>query len=95
MSFIKEQINCFYPGKNIKVYLFGSRADSTNRERSDYDLAFDIPEDCGDSDFLLTIKDDAPTLCGIDAVNLNKTSPELRNNINKNGVLIYESAKKG
>lgn len=91
LDFIKEKINYFFQNENIKVYLYGSRARGDNHNKSDYDFAFSIPNNLNDSNFLLSIKDDAPTLNGIDAVNLSKVNKELKENILNGGVLIYES----
>lgn len=71
-----------------KVVLFGSRARGTNTERSDIDLAVYG----GDFDgFYWEIKDNAHTLLTFDVVNMDEnTTEELKEEIAKDGVLIYE-----
>ncbi|RLA60539.1 MAG: nucleotidyltransferase domain-containing protein [Epsilonproteobacteria bacterium] len=91
LEFIIERIKKYFPRNNIKLYLYGSRARGDFNQRSDYDLAFQLPQDFPDAEFLMDIKDNAPTLCGIDAVNLNDVGDELRQTILKEGKLIYES----
>ena len=74
---------------NIKrVILFGSRARGTNRERSDIDLAVSG----GNSmNFYFDLEDEAWTLLLFDVVNLDeKISDELRKEIERDGVVIYE-----
>ena len=71
-----------------KVILFGSRARGTNRERSDIDLAVSG----GDStNFYFDLEEDAWTLLLFDVVNLDeKISDELKKEIERDGVVIYE-----
>ncbi len=71
-----------------KVILFGSRARGTNRERSDIDLAVSG----GNSmNFYFDLEDEAWTLLLFDVVNLDeKISDELRKEIERDGVVIYE-----
>ncbi|MCC8028889.1 MAG: nucleotidyltransferase domain-containing protein [Lachnospiraceae bacterium] len=73
-----------------KVVLFGSRARGDHAERSDVDLAvwggdFD--------DFYWDVKEKTHSLLMFDIVDLNKNiSEELRNEIEREGILIYEKA---
>lgn len=71
-----------------KVILFGSRARKTNSERSDIDLAVSG----GDAlSFYFDIEEEAWTLLMFDVVNLDKgISEELEDEINRDGVVIYE-----
>ncbi len=71
-----------------KIFLFGSRARGTNSERSDIDLAI-IGGDY--LSFALAVDEETDTLLKFDVVNLDKKiSPELADEIFRDGVLIYE-----
>lgn len=74
--------------KADKVILFGSRARGDNRERSDIDIAvYGIAEDL-QAKFNFDI-DDINTLLDFDIVHINtKTSKELLDNIEKEGVTL-------
>lgn len=64
--------------KPARGILFGSRARGDHRERSDYDFAFDVPG-VSHSDwarFVLDAQEQAPTLCGLDLVNLSEVRGE-------------------
>lgn len=72
-----------------KAVLFGSRAKGTNGERSDIDIAvsggnfFSFADD---------VDEKVNTLLKFDVVNLDKKiSPELMAEIERHGILIYES----
>ena len=71
-----------------KVILFGSRARGDTRERSDIDLAVsggDIGE------FTEAVNEEAWTLLMFDVVNLDREiSAELRAEIDRDGVVLYE-----
>ena len=71
-----------------KVILFGSRARGTNRERSDIDIAVSG----GDFiNFYYDIEEKAWTLLMFDIVNLDEPiSDELKHEIERDGVVIYE-----
>lgn len=71
-----------------RVVLFGSRARGTNTERSDIDLAVWG----GDAvRFSLDVDDEARTLLEFDVVDMNTpVSDELRSEIAKDGVVLYE-----
>lgn len=71
-----------------KVILFGSRARGTHAERSDIDLAISG----GDAArFSLAIDEEAHTLLMFDVVDLcGHVSEELRKEIARDGVVIYE-----
>jgi len=73
-----------------KIILFGSRANGTNTERSDIDIAVSG----GDFDaFYWDIKENVDSLLMFDVVDLDSgVSDELTNEINRNGVIIYEKA---
>lgn len=71
-----------------KIILFGSRARSDNHERSDIDLAV-----CGGNalDFHYELNETAWTLLMFDVVSLDEgISAELQEEINRDGVVIYE-----
>ena len=73
-----------------KVILFGSRAKGTHTERSDVDIAVTG----GDFDsFYWDIKENAHSLLMFDIVDMDGgISDELRANIAKDGVTLYEKA---
>ena len=71
-----------------KIILFGSRARNTNSERSDIDIAV-----CGgDFDKIYwNIKENTHSLLMFDIVNMDSdVSDELKAEIEKDGVVIYE-----
>ena len=74
----------------IKIILFGSRARGTNTERSDIDIAvyggdFD--------DFYWNVKEKIHSLLMFDIVQADGAiSDELKQEIEKDGVVIYEKA---
>ena len=75
------------------IYLYGSRARGTNRERSDIDLAVVCPRASSQEwQRILDIVEDADTLLYIDCLRLDEESPEshLRRNIEKEKEVIYE-----
>ena len=73
-----------------KIILFGSRARGTNTERSDIDIAVYG----GDFDsFYWDIKEKVHSLLSFDVVEADKPiSEELKQEIEKDGVIIYEKA---
>lgn len=73
-----------------RVVLFGSRARGDAGERSDVDLAIR-----GDGSLLTLarvseIADEAPTLLLFDVVDLDHASARLREQIEREGIVIYE-----
>jgi predicted nucleotidyltransferase len=71
-----------------KIILFGSRAKGTHSERSDIDIAV-----CGgDFDsFYYDIKEKTHSLLSFDVINFDSDiSKELKDEIDKDGVVIYE-----
>ncbi len=86
---IKTELSKFAVKHNIeKIILFGSRARGDNGERSDIDIAV------SGGDFLhfyRDIQEDFPSLLSFDVVNLDKKiSLELKNEIKRDGVVLYE-----
>ena len=75
-----------------RVVLFGSRARGDNWERSDVDLAVaggDVVR------FSLDVDEELPTLLMFDVVNLDgPVQPELLEEIQRDGVLLYEKDRK-
>ena len=89
---VLEDITVFAQKYNVdKIILFSSRAKRTNPERSDIDIAVSG----GDFDgFYWDIKENAWTLLMFDFINFSeRISEELRQEIEKYGVTIYEKAK--
>jgi predicted nucleotidyltransferase len=79
-----------------KIILFGSRANGTLRPRSDIDIALFCPSaDPYQWHEVLNIVEDADTLLRIDCVNLNDlpSNSALKDNIEKNEIMIYEKTK--
>ena len=73
-----------------KLILFGSRARGDNTERSDIDLAVSGGNAAG---FYYEAENAAHTLLMFDVVDLDKKiTSELRSEINRDGVIIYEKA---
>lgn len=74
-----------------KIVLFGSRAKGTSTERSDVDIAVYG----GDFDsFYWDIKEKAHSLLMFDIVNVDgKISKELEEEIERDGIVIYEEAQ--
>jgi len=88
---LKDIISKAEENRIEKVILFGSRARGTNRERSDIDIAVSG----GDFDgFYWSINETSWTLLSFDIVELDKgISEELRKEIERDGVVIYEEAR--
>jgi predicted nucleotidyltransferase len=86
---VKRDIVKFAKKHNIeKVILFGSRARGTNAERSDVDIAV-----LGGNflDFYYDIKEEVHSLLSFDIVDYNEgASEELKKEIERDGVVIYE-----
>ena len=72
-----------------RVILFGSRARGDNHERSDIDLAVS-GKDFGI--FALDANESLNTLLKIDFVNLDAIDQNLRDEIDRDGVVLYEKA---
>ncbi len=71
-----------------RVILFGSRARGTNTEKSDIDLAVNGGDAAA---FYLDLEEKARTLLTFDVVSLDGAiSAELRGEIQRDGVVIYE-----
>ena len=88
---VLNTIRLFAKKHNVqKVFLFGSRARGTHTERSDIDIAVVG----GDFDaFFWDIKEYTHSLLMFDIVNMDEsTSDDLREEIEKDGIMIYEKA---
>jgi len=74
-----------------KIILFGSRARGDNNQKSDIDLAiYTLPEFTNKGHFISEMED-IETLLKIDMVFVNNdTDKKLVENIQKDGVVIYE-----
>ena len=89
---VLREIISFAKENNVeRVILFGSRAKGCHTERSDIDIA----ATGGDFDqFYWALKERAHTLLMFDIVNMSENiSSELRNEIEKYGVVLYEKAR--
>jgi uncharacterized protein len=78
-----------------RVWLFGSRARGDQFERSDIDLAIEAP-DMEPHDWLrisLDFAEEAPTLLLIDLVRLEEAPAHLREQIQNEGMIVYERAR--
>lgn len=86
---VEEDIIKIAQKNNIKkVILFGSRARCDNSERSDIDLAVSGGNTL---DFYYDLEEEAWTLLMFDVVDLDKgISDELKTEIDRDGVLLYE-----
>ena len=78
---------------NAKIYLYGSRARGDFKERSDIDLALDVPNqserlDLGEARNIL---DGLRIPHKIDLVDVNFVQKDLRDNILKEGVVWHPS----
>ncbi len=72
-----------------KIILFGSRARGDNNTKSDVDIAVYGCEDF--ARFALDVEDEVWTLLKFDIVNMDEdVSEELKNEIQRDGVVIYE-----
>lgn len=73
-----------------RIWLYGSRARGDHRERSDIDMAVQMKNADDWRDFIATFGNAAPTLLEIDCVNYDTVTGDLKANIDKEKVLIYE-----
>jgi len=74
-----------------KVILFGSRARGDHRENSDYDIAFvknSVPSEWGR--FISEFLEDAITLHKVDLLVYEDAATDYRDNIDREGVILYE-----
>mgnify|MGYP000356740117 CR=1 FL=1 len=82
-TYIKDGIKKHYDMEVLISYRFGSRARGDINERSDWDFA--IESDREITEFMLEIRDEAPTLCGVDIIFFNSATSELKEEILKPG----------
>ena len=88
---VLRDITLFAKNNNIeKIILFGSRAKGNHTERSDIDIAVSG----GDFDaFYWDVKEKTHSLLSFDVVDLDSgVSDDLKSEIDKDGVVIYEKA---
>lgn len=88
---VLRDITSFAKNNNIeKIILFGSRAKGNHTERSDIDIAVSG----GDFDgFYWDVKEKTYSLLTFDVINLDSgVSDDLKSEIDKDGVVIYEKA---
>ncbi len=85
---LKEQITDMAKQTGVvRVILFGSRARKQAYARSDIDLAV-----AGDADnrFYFLVRENLDSLLDIDIVDMESASRELLNEIERDGVILYE-----
>jgi predicted nucleotidyltransferase len=77
-----------------RVILYGSRARRDARENSDYDLAFVFAAERRGRwlRFVADLDDAAATLLAVDLLDWNEAPASLREQIGKEGVILYERA---
>lgn len=89
---VLKDIRLFAKRRGVKkVLLFGSRARGTHTERSDIDIAV-----CGGDTLGLSfdLEECSHTLLMFDVIDLDKSiSDELKHEIERDGVLIYEETR--
>ena len=77
-----------------RIVLFGSRAKGTNKPASDIDLAVYLLPEFNNKGRMTSDFDDLNTLLKIDLVFINnQIDPKLLENIEREGVSIYERTK--
>ena len=92
LAIIRSILSKEFAGPDCKVYLFGSRAGKRARSASDVDLAIQSSEDIhvriARARYAFE-ESDLPYM--VDLVELNHASPSLKQEIQENGQLIWES----
>ena len=79
-----------------RVILFGSRARGDHAARSDVDLAVDATSGDGQTwQQVLDLVEQAETLLNIDLVWLPEASAEIRREIDREGILLFERPRSG
>ena len=76
-----------------KIILFGSRSRGDFTRTSDIDIAFEFDAQTKQNMwpyFCADIDESAPILLNFDLVNMNEAGQELRNNILKDGKVLFE-----
>jgi len=82
---LKKFLEEFFRGKEVKVYLFGSRAKGENTVHSDIDLALESKEDINKDIVLLKeILEESYLPYKVDIINL-KNTPYLKKIVKKEG----------
>ncbi|ASK62358.1 hypothetical protein CFK37_09415 [Virgibacillus phasianinus] len=90
---LKEQLCSI--GQSIytvnKIVLFGSRAVGDNKEKSDIDLAFFAPGMTKRkwTELTFTLEEELDTLLLLDLIKFEDASEELKDEIIKNGKVLY------
>lgn len=74
-----------------RIVLFGSRARGDAEDRSDIDLAIEAPRLTREEWFqLMDCVEAAETLLPIQVIRFEEASPHLQDEINREGVVLYE-----
>ena len=85
---VKEVIKKLFKDKDVKVYIFGSRAKGEHTPRSDLDIGFLSNEDISyELSLLREFLEESNLTFVVDIVDLNKTSKYFREMVMKEGKL--------
>lgn len=95
--FLREIVTQARTALNVsKVWIFGSRARGDATSRSDFDVAFLIDPRKARAwpKYAVTTQEEAATLHSLDLVNMKEAHAALQDQINEEGILIYEQESK-
>ena len=85
---VKEVIRKLFKGKDVKVYIFGSRAKGEHTPRSDLDIGFLSNEDISyELSLLREFLEESNLTFVVDVVDLSRTSKDFREAVMKEGKL--------
>ena len=88
MKDIEKAIKVIFKDKEIKVFIFGSRARGDHTPRSDLDLAFLSEEDISyELALLREILEESNLTFTVDVVDLSRTSKDFRETVMREGRL--------
>ena len=74
-----------------KVVMFGSRARGDNKDNSDYDIVFFGVPEVKRAEVWYALEWESPTLAKVDVLFWENLSGVIKDNIEKEGVVIYEA----
>jgi len=85
---LRSFLESYFKGRNVRVYLFGSRARKDNRAFSDVDLAFESQEDLSkDLTYISELLEEPWLPYKVGLVELSKVNEDFRETILKEAVL--------